>query len=384
MSIEVLIAIIGGVIAILGTIFKSYKYFENKLKNKFLKENQKLLTETFESVVAKLSSEILSEKISSAILLRRFFDENSYLGLGNTTLEKDTIDVIASMLKVENTGDFQKLLADSLQYANSLKNSDFQKANLTNAVLGKENLDFSDSDFYKANLTNASFKDKNGKGANLTSCVFYESILHNTNFSGSNLKGSIFYKANFKNTNFDNCTNVPNEVQQYIDSSDYRLPHHSKKIFISNPRIKTIEQEVIFENICNKVKEKGFELCLIEKLEEQNHAILTRIKEKAEECSGMIIFDFLQYEIIEGRYRWWNKKESKIIKNTYSSSPWIHIESGMAIMNNIPLFIITDLSKEECIFNLVNESNIINVNNYKTKPLDKITTELNSWTKALS
>ena len=267
-----------------------------------------------------------------------------------------------------------------MKYANSLEDSDLQKVNLTNAVLGSEKLNYSNTDFYRANLTNASFKVKNSDGVNLTNCVFYESILHNTNFSGSNLKGASFYNASFKNTKFDGCSNLPEEVIDYIETQkDHK--ESIKKIFVSHPRIKTSEQKVFFKYICDEINKQGFVLELIEKIEEQNHAILTRIKDKIEPCSGMLIFDFAQYKIIDGQYRWWDKSTCKDLKDTHLSSPWIYVESGMAIMKEIPIFVVTDLIDDECIFSEVTEENIININNYKTDNIEDLYTSLHHWIK---
>ena len=381
MSIEIIIAIIGGTIAILGAILKTYKHFEEKLKSHLFKDNQKQLTESFESLVAKLSSNKISEKISSAILLRKFFDKDSSLGSGDAPFTKDTVNVISSMLKIEKTGDFQKLLADSLRYADSLEESDLQKVNLTNAVLGKEKLNYSNTDFYRANLTNASFKVNSSKGVNLTNCVFYEAILHNTNFSGSDLTGTSFYNASFKNTKFDGCSNIPEEIKNYLETQKHDKKSITK-IFVSHPRIKTSEQKIFFKYICDEVIKQGFKLVLIEKIEEQNHAILTRIKDKIEPCAGMLIFDFSQYKIIDGKYRWWDKSTCKDLKNTHLSSPWIYVESGMAIMKEIPIFVVTDLIDEECIFNEVTEKNIININNYQTDNIDDLSKNLQHWIRS--
>lgn len=380
MPIEVIIAITVGTIAIFGAIFKTYKYYEDKLKNHLIKDYQRNLTESFEVVVAKLSSNKISEKISSAILLRKFFDKNSSLGVGDAPLTQDTINVISSMLKIEPTGNFQKLLADSLKYASSLKDADLQETNLTKAVLGKDNLDFSGADFYRANLTDASFKDKEGNGVNLKDSVFYESILHNTNFTGSDLEGASFYNASFKNTKFNNCTNLPTEVEEYIKLQGIQQNDKKrKKIFVSHPRIKTTEQQMFFEFTCNKMINQGFELELIEKLEEQNHAILTRIKDKIDLCAGMLIFDFIQYKIINGTYRWWDKEEYKELNNVHLSSPWIYVEAGMAIMKEIPIYIVTDLIDNECIFNEVSEKNILNINNYKYDSMEVLSKGLDFW-----
>jgi hypothetical protein len=315
-------------------------------------------------------------------LLRRFFDKDSSSGVGDAPLAKETVDVISSMLKIEETGDFQKLLADSLRYAPDLRDADLQKTNLRDAVLGKKGLDFTGADFYRANLTNASFKDKNDKqnGVILKNTAFYETVLHNTNFSGADLEGASFYNVSFKNTNFSDCKNIPDEVQLYINSvDDNKDTKDKRKIFISNPRIKTVEQQVVFDFVCHTISAQGFELEIIERVDEQNHAVLTRIKDKIDECQGILIFDFKQYKIIAGRYRWWSKEESKKLKNVHISTPWIYLEAGMGIMKNIPMYIVTDLVNDECIFNEISEDNIVRTSNIEDETLEKVALKLKPW-----
>lgn len=61
-----------------------------------------------------LSSDKMSEKIASAILFRRFMDENTEFGVSNAPFKQETINVIAGLLRYKTTSDFQKILGDGL------------------------------------------------------------------------------------------------------------------------------------------------------------------------------------------------------------------------------------------------------------------------------
>jgi hypothetical protein len=191
------------VAVISGLLIAFFKLFD------FRSKSQKLLfvKESFESVVGKLSSESEIEKISAAILLRRFFDKNSEFGIGKTPYRIETINIIASILRSSPIGLFQKVLADSLAYAEDLCDADFQRANLQNAYLGSKNnrkVNLSRADFFQANLSKASL---NGVTAN--NAVFYNAILVGTVFKNADLRNSNFQntdllKANFINARLEN------------------------------------------------------------------------------------------------------------------------------------------------------------------------------------
>ena len=112
-------------------------------------------------------------RIASAILLRRFFDKKSELGTGGTPFAADSVQVIAALLKTQQTCNFQKVLADSLRYApiECLEKIDLQKANLSKAFLGGSDwvMSMEGADFFQANLSGASLK-----GAKLNDAQFYE------------------------------------------------------------------------------------------------------------------------------------------------------------------------------------------------------------------
>ncbi len=276
-NIGMVAKIVAGLTTIAGTLFTIYKIIGKYQKNLIIKEHEIYIKELFESTVSKLSSTNISEKLASAILLRRFFDDKIAEGIGGAPLADEAINTIAAILRGEKTSDFQKLLADGLKYAPSLESSDLQKANLKNAVLGSKDLNFKDADFYKADLSNASFKikdfhiDENNYGVNLENAVFYQANLHNTNFTGANLKNVDFYGAHLDGANFMEAKNIPENIKKCLDKNQkYTLQSRKNtSIFISKPRIMNEIQESIYMHISEKLK-KDFTLEVIEKIDDTN------------------------------------------------------------------------------------------------------------------
>lgn len=78
-----------GFITLIGIMYKVFKHLDYRSKE------QKLETigESFNRTVAKLSSKKELEQMSGAILLRRFFDKNTEMGLGNTPYSDETVNL---------------------------------------------------------------------------------------------------------------------------------------------------------------------------------------------------------------------------------------------------------------------------------------------------
>jgi len=55
----------------------------------------------------------------------------------------------------------------------------------------------------------------------------------------------------------------------------------------------------------------------------------------------MIVFGFKSIHVIDGVFRN-NTEDSRIIKNAFMSTPWNHIEVGMAIVKRIPVLLLVD------------------------------------------
>ena len=358
------------------------------VKKRIVREVEGEIAKSFESIVSKLSSKEPSERISAAILLRRFLDKDTSSGVGNMPFAKEAINVISSMLKIENTGDMQKLLADSLKYAHypSLKVADLQNTNLTDAVLGKKELDYTKADFYRANLTNASFKGGGKKGCkvNLKGAVFYEAILHGTNFTGCNLKGASFAGADIKNATFDFCENIPEDIKKYIDDEKNKeSPKNIGKVFISRPTNQTPEQQIIYESVLYNIRKLGLEPCFIPKNKYQNHCIMERIVQRMSQCSAILVFEFKQYEVTKGDYRKWCSDESRCLVNEGFTSPWLYVETGMAEMKGIPVKVISDLNRDESLFiNVCKKDDLIFLDKYSDSAIQNINDSISKWLPA--
>jgi uncharacterized protein YjbI with pentapeptide repeats len=168
----------------------------------------------FRTVVDALASHNATQRMAAAIMLRRFFSARSEQGAAHLSYSGEAVAVIAGLLRDVKPGQFQKLLADGLRYAPSLRGTDLQGCDLTNAYLGqwdegelkrswwrragRKPVDLTGADFYTANLTRASLKGVTADGA-----AFLEAKLEGTVFSHASLTGADFRRARLAGAKFD-------------------------------------------------------------------------------------------------------------------------------------------------------------------------------------
>jgi hypothetical protein len=219
---------VGG--AFLTAVVGLLKYFNYRSR----RDRIALVGKEFSQVVEALSSDDELKKAAGAILLRRFFDRRSEMGSPRTPYEKEAIGVIAALLRKVEPGDFQKLLADSLAYAPSLRGADLQHCVLTGAYLGVRpgrRVDLSAADLFEADLTGASLK-----GATAHGTVFYRASLRRTVFEGADLReadfreadldGAKFAGAELAGAKFQGATNLPDDVSG-VTGADGTVPSAS-------------------------------------------------------------------------------------------------------------------------------------------------------------
>ena len=123
-SIAGVVAASAGVIALLVSVVG---YVRSRLRTH--REREVAVAESFKEIVRGLSDENENQRFASAVLLRRFFDRRSEYG-AYLPFSADVVSVIAAVLRGEPVGHLQKLLADGLAYAPSLKKADLQNAKL--------------------------------------------------------------------------------------------------------------------------------------------------------------------------------------------------------------------------------------------------------------
>ena len=122
--------VVAGLVAVLGVV--GYQNRRAKLS---------AIRSAFNDVIGLLAAEDVERQLAGAILLRRFFDPSSELGIRNWFLRrrapyaKEAQSVMAAVLRGLPHGDLQKLLADGLVHADSLQEADLQRTNLQGAYL---------------------------------------------------------------------------------------------------------------------------------------------------------------------------------------------------------------------------------------------------------
>ncbi len=210
------------VIALLAYIVALiYQYFAEKE----IREN---LRQAFDDTTKGLFSEKLSERICSAILLRRFLNKKNKEGRGKNSYRMEAVNVIASLLKIEKCGVLQKTLADSLSYIEKIDEFDFQNCNFQNmclipnkVVLAKElgffrrcmyrirkkhniqkeiKVSMCGTDFFMADFSYSTISFIEAQKA-----VFFKSNMYKTTIKHSDLADANFYESYSTGVKFVNC-----------------------------------------------------------------------------------------------------------------------------------------------------------------------------------
>ena len=387
-----------GFITLIGIMYKVFKHLDYRSKE------QKLETigESFNRTVAKLSSKKALEQMSGAILLRRFFDKKTEMGLGKTPYSDETINVIASSLRTLPTGNLQKILADGLTYASDLKGIDLQNTNLQNAYLGSKGesiLDFTGTDFYRANLSGSSFN-----GSILTKVIFYQSRLINTvfkntdlrnsNFFEANLMGANFSNANLEGANFNHAVNVSEEILKHLDENGLYCknnkdenfinfkPKKNLKVFISKSNSLSLEQKNRYELLLTLLN-KRVEIETLERIDYQPFGALGNISSQIASCSGLVLIGFEQVKIQEGEYRV-NTDEHKELNGTCFSTPWNQVEAGMAAMIGLPILVLADEGISEGVFEEKLDDKLLFYSSFSRKlDSEKLVRTIDNWYDAI-
>ena len=369
-------------------------------KNFVVKENRKEIGIIFRKTVDGLSSSSAEVRMTSAILLRRFFDKKSELGTGGTPFAADSVQVIAALLKTQQTCNFQKVLADSLRYApiECLEKIDLQKANLSKAFLGGSDwvMSMEGADFFQANLSGASLK-----GAKLNDAQFYEAFLTRTvlketelrkanfdsaiiqgiNFTDADLRGASFNNASIRDVDFSNAKiegatfvgargyGIKNRPSQF--SINPNITVGNKKIFISKPGLLDVRQEQLVSAVRELLSRSGLESDELHRGDYDASNVLTKLAKKIDGCNAMIVFGFKAIHVVDGIFRY-STEDMRQIKQEFLSTPWCQVEIGMAAMKRMPILLLVDSDVSDGVFDeTINDdllvrldiANCLNMNN---------------------
>lgn len=196
-SLQGWVAVVGGLLAALVGLFQ---YFHRQSKRDKLAE----VGASFALTVEALASDNETSRMAGAVLLRRFFDRQTGQGARGRPYVKEAVEVMAGMLRQDQSPRVQKVLADGFRYAIDLQDADLQHCNLSNAYLGKKQgdnlaVDLSRADLYGANCERASFR-----GATLRETVFMDATLTKAVFTAADCRKADFRRAALGRTRFEN------------------------------------------------------------------------------------------------------------------------------------------------------------------------------------
>lgn len=350
--IAIVAAITAVVVGILKFVINDFFDFKNASKRK--EESKDSLTK----IIANLSSQENTSKLSAAIMLRRFL--NTKISKEFPYLQKEAINVIASMLKVLPTGVFQKTLADGLAYAVNLSNVDLQRTNLQDTYLGRKDdtrILMDNTDLFLSDLSYALIEHVNGKA------IFYRSILFcsqikNCDFTGATFREADLTNACFKNVvlkdaDFAGAVNIPEAIEKELILSEGKriYPHsepvnakHSildKSIFFSMPSVMSKENELLTKDYKVCLEGLGYSVIYYIKDDYPSFGQLNRIREKILASSAMVAFGFKQTNIHDATFRPQTNNEEKW-NDKWLATPWNEIEVGMGLMKGMPILLVKD------------------------------------------
>lgn len=357
-----LVTIVGAVIYAVYKILSDFFDFKN-VNIRWAEEKDSLT-----KIIAGLSQENQSSRISSAIMLRRFL--NTKISKRFPNLQQEALNIISATLKISPSGVLQKTLADSLAYAVDLSNLDLQKTNLQDAYIGRkdsEDIVLDHTDFYLSDLSYALIDNASG------SPIFYYAILFNTqikncwfnnaSFRGADLAYTTFQNVHLSGADFTNAKNIPLKIEQHLKTDDKgrrifssteSISVSSAKIdnviFFSMPSVMTKAEELLTKDYETYLREKkGMRVFYYIKDDYPQFGQLNQVREKIMVSTGMIAFGFKQTHIQKGIYRP-NMKDEEIWENKWLSTPWNEIEIGMGMMKGMPILLVKNPAIEEGIF----------------------------------
>lgn len=370
--IAIVAAITAVVVGILKFVINDFFDFKNASKRK--EESKDSLTK----IIANLSSQENTSKLSAAIMLRRFL--NTKISKEFPYLQKEAINVIASMLKVLPTGVFQKTLADGLAYAVNLSNVDLQRTNLQDTYLGRKDdtrILMDNTDLFLSDLSYALIEHVNGKA------IFYRSILFCSQIKNCDFSGATFREADLTNVCFKNvilkdadfagAVNIPETIDKELVLLDGKriYPHaepvtakHStldKSVFFSMPSVMSKENELLTKDYKAYLEGLGYSVIYYIKDDYPSFGQLNRIREKILASSAMVAFGFKQTNIHDATFRPQTNNEEKW-NNKWLATPWNEIEVGMGLMKGMPILLVKDPQIDMGIFdNNLSECFVANV-----------------------
>ena len=371
-----------------------------KIVDYFVKDGQSKadnLHTNFNATLNGLKSSNETERITSAILLRRYINDIGFFKKA-TRYKKDTLNVISSMLRITSCGELQKALADSLSFTIDASHQDFQYINLQNAIIkvaNKRRINLSSSDFFRADLSYASIN--NAKcidtifcECNMRQTRFRNCDLRNCNFRSSNLKDVKFTDGSEKQlegAQFAGATNIPPEILEHLDkegiyhnippTEKYSPKKEAKSVFISCLGNLSPRQTEYIDALVRKLNSMHLEPILLSRDKYRKSGQISVIQSNIDRADGVIIVGLKNMLIKEGEYRPSSSDKIKL-KDKWLPTAWNHIEAGIACALGKPTLIIHQAELTDGVFDKsINDCKITHIDAQITS--DEFLRKLHQW-----
>ena len=338
-------AVVAALVAILGVI--GYQNRRAKLS---------AVRSAFNDVIGALAAADKERQLAGAVLLRRFFDRGSELGMRDlfgrrrTPYAREALNVLAAVLRGMPSGDLQKLLADGLAHAETLEGADLQRTNLQDAYLSPRASrgSLEHADFYRADLGGASLKDARAAGAKFYQARLQDTVLRgadlrNANFFEADLSRAVFAGALLEGALFTGARNVPAELVEHVGKDGRYMssapapargaePSMGKRVvFLSLPSERTPVQDAIRERVENLCHRAGLITESLSRRDYPTSGALGEIFRRLSGCAGVVVFGLREV------------RSSPHEGQQVGATPWAHVEAGMAYGCGLPLLLVREV-----------------------------------------
>lgn len=343
-------------VVIAAIVYGFFKWISDVLNSGATKRN--MLSASFQTTLADLSSGNSTSQLAAAILLRRYFNAftRSWCFRKKYFLKNEALNVISSALRTLPTSVLQKTLADGMAYIKNISGADFQRTNLQDAYIGnkKHRIKMRSTDFFRADLSNALLDNTDARGA-----IFYNAILFGTRLKNSDLSEANFSGADLSNCSFSNCClymanfknahHVPTEILNKLQDNIYPFKEKvsttptrgAASIFFSMPGTMTKADGILIAEYKRILTQQGFNVIYYTRDTYPKFGQLGRVRQSIRECAGIIAFGFKQLHIDKACFRPGTTDEATW-EDRWLSTPWNELEVGMGLMNNIPVLLVHD------------------------------------------
>ncbi len=373
--------LISAIVTVGGIILAVYRVTTSN-KNSTIREE---IRKSFEDTIKGLYSDNITERIGSAILLRRYLNKKNREGRMSVSYKSETLNVIASLLKIEKCSEFQKTLTDSLSYAYDMSYIDLQYANMQNGLIkmSMQNLEkdipkhideknvkilMKEADFFMADLSYASINGVDFRSAHFNNANLSRTSFTNCDFDGADFSGAYLKNVRFKRqckldgAIFKGAWGVPDYIQKHLDKEGkYREIIHEdgqksgteeinkKKVFISCPGTLTPKQSEFIDKLQYDLDRFGVEYKRFNRKDYRSSGQLSAIQTEISNCNGLIALGFCELHIKEGTYRV-GTNDRQDLSGNFMTSSWITLETGIAYSLGKHILILYDNRlRQDCI-----------------------------------